>query len=195
MRQRVDPLRRPISGLTKRSRDQWVDCYVHFNIAVAHVQSGVNWILVLDVFYTARSSEMLLWWRNSLQADVTLLLPDGGILAVGQRAGRAVAQTREVVFISTEVLTLGPDSQREDKWTIKHPTVWVHLSYNKSQVYNMFHLLHFVWAELFVPDNVPDHLQFIWTHKNFHQIKSAYWWVICGPTVSYHMTIYLRVDL
>lgn len=43
---------------------------------------------------------------------VTFLLPDGGVLAVGQRAGRAVTQPRDVVLIPTEVLTLCPGGEK-----------------------------------------------------------------------------------
>lgn len=57
--------------------------------------------------------------RSAGQADesergLTFLLPDGGVLAVGERAGRAVAQTRDVVLIPAEVLTLGPGQRNED---------------------------------------------------------------------------------
>ena len=44
-------------------------------------------------------------WRRPL----TLLLSDGGVLAVGERAGLARAQPGDVVLITTEVLTLGPE--------------------------------------------------------------------------------------
>ena len=43
---------------------------------------------------------------------VTFLLLDGGVLTVGQRARRAVAQPRDVVLISAEVLTLRPGQKR-----------------------------------------------------------------------------------
>lgn len=44
--------------------------------------------------------------------DVTFLLPDGGVLAVGQRAGGAVAHPSDVELIPTEVLSLRPAAGR-----------------------------------------------------------------------------------
>lgn len=48
-----------------------------------------------------------------VEETLTFLLPDRGVLTVGQRTGRAVAQPCDVVFISTEVLTLGPGQKEE----------------------------------------------------------------------------------
>lgn len=50
--------------------------------------------------------------RGGAAAFLTLLLPDGGVLTVGQRAGGAVAHPRDVVFVATEALALGPDERR-----------------------------------------------------------------------------------
>lgn len=38
----------------------------------------------------------------------TFLLPDGGVLTVGQWTGGAVTHSSDVVFIPTETLGLGP---------------------------------------------------------------------------------------
>lgn len=49
-----------------------------------------------------------------LTVDVfTFLLSDGGVLTVGQRTGRAVAQPCDVVFIPTEALILRPGQKDE----------------------------------------------------------------------------------
>lgn len=45
-------------------------------------------------------------------STLTFLLPDGGVLAVGQRTGRAVAEPRDVELIPAEVLTLGPGGEK-----------------------------------------------------------------------------------
>ena len=42
---------------------------------------------------------------------LTFLLSDGGVLAVGQRTGGAVAHPGDVVFVPTETLVLGPDDK------------------------------------------------------------------------------------
>lgn len=39
---------------------------------------------------------------------LTFLLPDGGVLTVGQWTGGAVTHSSDVVFIPTETLALGP---------------------------------------------------------------------------------------
>lgn len=44
--------------------------------------------------------------------DVTFLLPDGGVLAVGQRAGGAVTHPSDVELIPTEALSLRPAGGR-----------------------------------------------------------------------------------
>lgn len=46
------------------------------------------------------------------RGHLTFLLPDGRILAVGQRAGGAVAQPRQVVLIAAEILRFCPGKER-----------------------------------------------------------------------------------
>lgn len=41
--------------------------------------------------------------RLHVQIQTALVLPDGGVAAVGQRAGRPVAESRNVVLIPAEV--------------------------------------------------------------------------------------------
>lgn len=56
------------------------------------------------------SALMATWWQAArhVAPDVTFLLPDGGVLTVGQRAGGAVTHPGDIELISTEVLTLRP---------------------------------------------------------------------------------------
>lgn len=51
--------------------------------------------------------------RGGGAALFTFLLPDGGVLTVGQWTGRAVTQPRDVVFIPAETLVLGPDNKEK----------------------------------------------------------------------------------
>lgn len=51
--------------------------------------------------------------RRGGAAFFTFLLPDGGVLTVGQWTGGAVTHPRDVVLIPTETLALGPDNEEK----------------------------------------------------------------------------------
>ena len=55
--------------------------------------------------------------RLEVQADLAVLLADGGVAAVGQGAGRAVAKARDAVRVAAEVapLGLGPADRRLER--------------------------------------------------------------------------------
>lgn len=53
--------------------------------------------------------------RRGGAALFTFLLPDGGVLTVGQGTGGAVTHPRDVVFIPTETLAFGPDNKEKIK--------------------------------------------------------------------------------
>lgn len=60
------------------------------------------------------------FWNRWRRHVVTFLLSDGGVLAVGQRTGRAVTQPCDVVLITTEALTLRPEDTKKTRdvtWT------------------------------------------------------------------------------
>lgn len=57
---------------------------------------------------------------------LTFLLPDGGVLAVGQRAGGAVAEPGQVVLIAAEALRLRPANDEGNTARRERAGSWGH---------------------------------------------------------------------
>lgn len=74
---------------------------------------------------------------------VTFLLSDGGVLAVSQRTGRAVTQPCDVVFITTEFLTLRPEQrdEREEEKIQNHNSSSFYLLSTRVENFGLL----FVW--------------------------------------------------
>lgn len=116
-----------------------------------HVEETLTWNITHTLGRQPRRVLIGRWRR----VGVTFLLPDGGVLTVGQRAGRAVTQPCDVELIPTEALTLGPGRERNTKLEFMWRTTLIIIKTEQDS-------LDFEGAELFVPDDVPDHLQ---THR------------------------------
>lgn len=139
---------------------------------------SLNHFHVEETLTCERKQQYLLtsrWFRTAMGVNggcirrYTLLLSDGGVLAVGQRTRWAVTQAGDAVFITTEVLTLGPENRDENfkinKKNFFKSTAWTVRSSGLAAMNNLHEadgvsdLLDFEGAELFVPNNIPDHLQ------------------------------------
>lgn len=82
----------------------WSTCFHSENNFTHHINQSSSRVVKTSFVSAGRRG----------QRNVTFLLSDGGVLAVGQRTRRAVTQPRDVVLITTEALALCPERRKKN---------------------------------------------------------------------------------